>query len=121
MANKLIRRTSGGKLILLEYLYPCGGGAGCYTARAYIQEDKKIIIEHQKEKIECASLGRCMIEGEFYKDLGQLDLTGNALEKSHSDVYRLADLLFPELFNKGLKAEGYIKYSVFETEKAISF
>lgn len=117
--KQIVRKLPGKKIVLLEFHYGSPpGSADFYTARAYINEDQQIFVEHQKEKMLCVSIARCAISGEFYRDLGQLDLKGNALDKSHTDVYRLIDAAFPELSNKGLKAEGYAKYSPQDVQKA---
>lgn len=115
--KKIVRYISPSKLVLLEYLFSCGGTPDFITARAYT--NAPIILHLSKtEKIPCTSMARCFIDGDFFHDLGQLEITGKALEKSHTDVYRLVDELFPELINKGLKSEGYVKFSVSEIEES---
>lgn len=108
--KKINRKTSTGKIVLLEHITSAGGGPNFYTARAYQSTDT---LKN--------SIARCNIDGEIYGDLGQLDLSGKTLEKSHVEVYRLVDLLFPELLNKGLKAEGYVKYSIEDIKKSALF
>lgn len=118
--KQIIRKLPGARLVMLEFHYGSPpGSADFFTLRAYIHEDQPIIVEYQKEKLSCASIARCQIDGTFYRDLGQLDLKGNSLDKSHSDVYRLIDAGFPELIGKGLKAEGYAKLTVQEVKKAL--
>jgi hypothetical protein len=105
--KKIIRKHSTGKLVLLEHITSAGGGPNFYTARAYEHTDDFSLY-----------IGRCSIEGTLMGDMGQKDISGNTLEKSHKEVYRMVDQLFPELLNKGLKSEGYVKYSIQEIEKS---
>lgn len=105
--KQIIRKLSTGQLVLLEHITSAGGGPNFYTARAY---------EHGKNLSDY--IGKCTIEGERMGEIGQQDISGKALEKSHTDVYRLVDQLFPELINKGLKAEGYVKYTYSDIEKS---
>lgn len=105
--KNVIRKHSTGKLVLLEHITSAGGGQNFYTARAY--EPTESLGDY---------IGRCFIEGKFMGDMGQKDISGTALEKSHKEVYRLVDQLFPELINSGLKSEGYVKYAISEIEKS---
>lgn len=106
MMAKIIRKHNS-QFVVLDHLMPCGTFKECYTARAY--ERTGDLSKY---------IGRCSIDGDMMGDIGQQDLSGKALDKAQKEVYRLVDFLFPELINKGLKADGYVKFTPEEISKA---
>lgn len=80
-----------------------------YTARAY--ELQKQLNDHGN---------RIKLEDSFYGDIAYRQLGKQSDELNHKDAYELINLLFPELAGKGLKAEGYARYTQEEVSPALA-
>lgn len=87
-------RDIAGKIVMVERIiaFP-----EFYTARVY---EKQINMADHDNRID--------YNGAFYGDVCYRPGAG---EKVYKEIYRLIDDLFPELNNKGLKSDGYVKYS----------
>lgn len=96
-------------ICVLEFHYSNGGTPDFYTCRVY--EKQKNFSDHA---------GRIIHNGLFWGDLAYIneETTKKQKRKSETDIYRLIDQTFPELLNKGLKSEGYAKYTVDEITKS---
>lgn len=95
---KQIARVLGDKLVMVEFLY--GSAApNFFTARAY---EKSTHLNAHGNHIQHA--------GDYWGDICYRE---SGTEKTnHKDVYRQVDAHFPELLNRGLKSEGYVRLSL---------
>ena len=92
---------------MLERLHETGGPE-FFTARGYTPNIN--MGEYD---------GRIFYNNILYGDIAQPKKgTKKELELLYTDVYRLVDILYPELRNRGLKAEGYVKYSVLDLKRS---
>jgi hypothetical protein len=103
-----VERTLGANLVVLERIIASGGGEDFFTARAY---EKQINLSDHQNVIQ--------VDKDFLGDIAyRSDAKGSKEERNHKEVYRLVDVLFPELLNKGTKSEGYVRYSLSDIKKS---
>ncbi len=101
---KLIRNYKE-NLVILERL-TISGAPQIFTARAY--EKQENMADHQN---------RVMTPNGFY---GDICYRKDGKEKEDfKEVYRLVDIAFPELVNRGLKQDGYVKFSHEDIKKSL--